>query len=865
MTLATLIAALVTFSRRNAASVVLAGVLLTAASLWIGTARLGISTDTDELFAASLPWRQRARAFDAAFPQSRDLLVVVIDAEIPEIAEETATALAAALALDKAHFSFVRQPDALPYFAANAFLFLDEKPLRTLLDRTIDAQPFLGQLSADPSARGLFAALTLLGIGAAQGQADLAAFEAPLRAFHLTLAGAIAGKPKPLSWEKLLGGQLADQAGRYHFVLARPVLDFAVLEQGGAATTALRAAAARLPFVQSGTARVRITGAVPLADEEFATVARGALAGTIGSAVLVVLWLLLAVRSWRLILPIVATLMLGLALTTAFAALAVGTLNLISVAFAILFVGIAVDFAIQFCVRYREARFLFGTPALAMHAVGLEVGPQIFVAALATSAGFLAFVPTDFRGVAQLGLIAGAGMLIAFAATMTFLPALLTLLRPAGEAAEIGWAWADRAEARLARHRRPILLGFAALAVLGLLLLPRLRFDSDPLHTKDASTEAMATLRDLMDSPLTNPYSAEILTPSVQAADALVAQLRTLPVVADVLTLSSFVPEDQSAKLALVADAASILGPTLAPHVPAAAVTAADLRMAVGTALVELDRARVKLPPDDVVGAIADDLRALTTAPDATLLAADQALTRFLPLQLNRLRLALAAKPVTAADLPAELVADWRADAPPFNGQVRVQALARPAAQDSDGLHRFAAAVLAVAPNAGGSAVTISETAATILGAFRAAAIGAVLAIALLLLAVLRRPADVALVMAALLMSALLTVLLVVAIGIQLNFANIIALPLLQGVGVSFNIYFVMNWRAGARHFLGTATARAILFSALTTATAFGSLALSAHPGTASMGALLLLSLFCTLVVTLIFMPTLLARRSIQP
>jgi len=116
----------------------------------------------------------------------------------------------------------------------------------------------------------------------------------------------------------------------------------------------------------------------------------------------------------------------------------------------------------------------------------------------------------------------------------------------------------------------------------------------------------------------------------------------------------------------------------------------------------------------------------------------------------------------------------------------------------------------------------------------------------------------VLLVVVPLLLSALLTVVVAVLLPLPLNFANIIALPLLLGVGVSFNIYFVMNWRAGQGRFLGTATARAILFSALTTGTAFGSLALSRHPGTASMGFLLLLSLGCTLVVTLVFMPPLL-------
>jgi predicted RND superfamily exporter protein len=133
------------------------------------------------------------------------------------------------------------------------------------------------------------------------------------------------------------------------------------------------------------------------------------------------------------------------------------------------------------------------------------------------------------------------------------------------------------------------------------------------------------------------------------------------------------------------------------------------------------------------------------------------------------------------------------------------------------------------------------------------------LAIAILLSVALRRVMDVALVMAPLLVSSLLTVVVLRSAGISLNFANIIALPLLLGVGVSFNIYFVMNWRSGITRFLGSATARAVIFSALTTGTAFGSLALSAHPGTASMGTLLLISLVCTVLTTLLFVPALLA------
>ncbi len=194
-----------------------------------------------------------------------------------------------------------------------------------------------------------------------------------------------------------------------------------------------------------------------------------------------------------------------------------------------------------------------------------------------------------------------------------------------------------------------------------------------------------------------------------------------------------------------------------------------------------------------------------------------------------------------------------------------MQVTPKPEASGGPGLSAFVDQVTAAAPEAGGSAVTIIATARTIIAAFRNAAIGAIVMIALILFAALRRVLDVALVLAPLLLSALLTVVVCLVLPLPLNFANIIALPLLLGVGVSFNIYFVMNWRAGEHSRLASATARAVIFSALTTGTAFGSLALSRHPGTASMGELLLISLGCTLLATLLFVPALLATLRKPP
>jgi hopanoid biosynthesis associated RND transporter like protein HpnN len=846
---------------RHRAVVALLALLLAAGSLWLVRARLGVTTDTGGLFAASLPWKQRSTELQRAFPQNEDTLVVVIDAALPEQAETTARDLAAALQADRAHFAAAWRPDASPYFERNAFLFLDAAKLSDLLDRTIDAQPFLGQLAADPSLGGLAAALSLIAQGIEAGQVDLAPFLPALRGFQGALAAAAAaGRPTPLSWQRLLAGPVADLAGRFNFVLAKPKLDFSSIEPGADATQAVRDIAAKLEFVRAGSAHVRLTGSVALADEEFSTVAEGAVAGMVGSLLLVTVWLFLAVRTWRAIVPMLLTLALGLLLTAGFAALAVGTLNLVSVAFAILFVGIAVDFAIQFCVRLRDAQLEPVALAEAISRTGRHAGPQILVAALATAAGFLAFTPTDFIGVAQLGLIAGVGMLIAFACTLTFLPACLALFRPAGGHAEAGLRLAAALDPVLARRRRPVLAASALLALAGALMLPRLAFDSDPLHTKNPDTEAMRTLSDLMDDPVTSPYTMELLAPDRTAAAVIAGRLEKLPGVDSVLWLDSLVPPDQTAKLPLIADAAMLLGPTLAAPASLPPVTAASLRAAVGAAAARLAAVGAKLAAGSPLLTVTADLARLQAAPDAALLAANDAITRFLPMQLDRLRLALSVTaPAVEADIPADIRRDWISP----DGRPRLQVVPRAGVRASDRLAAFVAEVQTVAPDAAGSAVTIVRSAETIVTAFRTAAASALVAITLLLAAVLRRALDVAMVLAPLLLSSLLTVVAAVLLPLPLNFANIIALPLLLGVGVSFNIYFVMNWRAGQTRPLGSATARAVVFSALTTATAFGSLALSHHPGTASMGKLLLLSLACTATATMFFLPALLA--SIPP
>jgi predicted RND superfamily exporter protein len=225
---------------------------------------------------------------------------------------------------------------------------------------------------------------------------------------------------------------------------------------------------------------------------------------------------------------------------------------------------------------------------------------------------------------------------------------------------------------------------------------------------------------------------------------------------------------------------------------------------------------------------------------------------------LRQVRDLLSAEHVTIDTLPPALKSDWVAP----DGEVRIEARPSGDGNDNSVLHRFVDAVRKVAPEASGVPIFIVEAAGTIVKAFFQAAVWSLLSIALILFVALRRWQDVALTLVPLLVAIIVTLEICVAIGLKLNFANIIALPLLLGVGVAFKIYYVMAWRAGEHNFLQSSLTRAVFFSACTTATAFGSLWFSHHPGTSSMGKLMALSLVTTLSAAVLFQPALLATQS---
>ncbi len=848
---ARLCVALVEAGRRFAFALIAAALALSALAGWGIVGNLGMNSDLGALLSEDVPWRQREARFDAAFPQLTGLLVIVVDGVTADLADDAAAALTARLAATDGLFHSVHRPDGEAFLRRHGLLYLSIDRLETLVDDIIEAQPFIGSLAADPSLRGLFGTLALGVEGVERGAARFERFEDAVRAIADTAAAVLDGRFRPLSWQRMLTGQQPSAAERRRLVIARPVRDFGRLDAAGAAMRAVRAAVADLALTPDNGVRVRLTGSVAIEKEELQTLADGAATSLTASLTLVTLLLVIGLGTARLIVPIVVTLLVGLVLTTGFATLAVGALNPISVAFAVLFLGLGVDFGIQFATRYRDERHRQDDPTHAIGAAAAGVGGSLLLAAAATAAGFFAFLPTAYVGVSELGLIAGVGMMIAVVLNLTLLPALLTLARPRGEPAPVGFARLAPADRWLARHRRAVAGVALALALAGLAAVPALDFDFNPMNLRDPTTESVATAHDLMSDPATTPFTIDILAPSLDAATALADRLAALPEVARVVTLESFVPADQDDKLAIIADAAFFLAPTLTP----AETTPPPSRAEIRSSLADTAAALARLADEPSATRLARLLERAAVAPAHILDALDTALLSGLPARLDSLRVALSAdQPVDLAALPPNLARDWRTE----DGAARLLVSPAGDARDNRVLVRFVEAVRAIAPQATGTAVTIQASADTIVGAFLQAGATAIAVIALLLFATLRRLVDVVLVLAPMVLAAVVTTLVCVATGLALNFANIIALPLLFGIGVAFNIYILLGWRAGITGVLPSPTARAVLFSALTTLVAFGSLALSPHPGTASMGVLLMLSLTLTLIASLIALPALL-------
>jgi uncharacterized protein len=837
--------------------IIAGAIILAAVSTWYAATHFSMTTDINQLISSNSPGRQRELAFEKAFPQF-DMIIAVVGAPTPELVEEATRALASRLRQQKNLYRSVEEPQGGPFLEQNGLLFLPVDQLEAQTNMLTQAQRLVQVLASDPSLRGVVRALQFALLGVQSEKLKLDDMKWPLSLGADTLEEVNANKPATFSWRVLIQGHEAKASDLLRFLKIQAVLDYSALQPGLQATDAIRQAAAALNLASTYQANVRLTGPVPMNDDEFATIKENAaLNATLTIAVvLFILWM--ALRWWRIIFAVFVSLVVGLSITAALGMLLVGALNLISVYFAVLFVGLGVDFGIQFSVRYRAERHEVDGLQEALLHTGRRAGAPLTLAAFATAAGFLSFLPTAYKGLSELGLIAGFGMLIAFLTSITLLPALLIRLKSPSEPRQLGYAFLAPVDDFLERHRTPILIGTALIILGASPFLYWLRFDFNPMNLRNPNVESVATYLQLEKEGEGGSNNIAVLKPSLAEADQVAAKVKELPEVARVTTLSSFIPDHQEQKLPLIQHAAAALNSALFPRTVSPPPTDAEYVAILNSTAEMLNRLADNAPGPgaDAARRLAADMTTLAKADPAARQRADVAFVQPLKTILGDLGNLLKAKEVTRDNLPPELVRQWVT----ADGRARIEIAPSGAVNDNAALRKFAHDVLRVEPEATEGPISILEARRTIISAFLEAGAFALLSIAILLWITLRRLGDVMLTLIPLLVAGVVTLEICVAIDMPLNFANIIALPLLLGVGVAFKIYYIMAWREGQTKLLQSVLTRAVTFSACTTATAFGSLYFSSDPGTSSMGKLLAISLLTTMTAAALFQPVLMGK-----
>ncbi len=859
------LAHLVELSRRRGWFVIAVAAIATVLCGFYAANHMGIETDPNKLLSPDLPYRKTFLDFSRSFPMLGDNLVIVIDGGTADQTEDAAAALVARFKKRTDLFDNVFAPTVDPFFRTNGLLFLDPPELQDLSDQLASAEPFIAALGQDMSLRGLFQVMGLAADAVVSGDADPQSLKRIFGALNETITARLDGKPETLSWRALLSPKPLSPSEKRQIIVVTPKLSFKSLSPADEAIAESRKAGTELGLGAPGTPQLLITGGAALDNDEMQSVMDGVGLASVISLVLVTFVVFVGLRSPRLVVAAVATLLMSLVWTAGFAAIAVGHLNLISVAFAVLFIGLAVDFSIQFGLRYREGVDAGHSQADSLREAAVGTGAAIGLAALCAAIGFFSFVPTAYIGLSELGIIAGGSMFIGLFATLTILPAFLAILPVRPNPLAAGHIVGPVRFGQFSeRHAGKICLGALALGLSSLLFLPSARFDFDPIHLKDQNTESVRAYLDLTQNSESSPYSINIVEPDLAAADALAQQLDKLPEVAGTATLTSFIPKDQEAKLAIIDNMSIFLGPVLRPAPSTPPETAAERKNAIDVFHAKLDALAASPKAGDLASSAHQFSALLSRLPanadDHAYQDFETALVANLPARLDGLRQSLKAGPVTIKDLPADIKQRYVTP----DGHARIEVYPKENLEQQQPLIRFVKAVREIAPDATDTPVVLLEGGNTVIDAFKEAGAIAFVAITILLLIVLRSVIETLFVLLPLVLASALTAAIAVLLDIPFNFANVIAMPLLFSLGVAFGLYLVMRYRetGSVADLMHSSTPRAVVFSALTTMVSFGSLMISSHRGTASMGQLLALCLTLALMCTVIVLPALLAWRA---
>ncbi len=837
--------------------------ILAVITLFYTVNNLGMNTDTRDMLSAELSWRKLDIEYEKLFPHATDNLIIVIEAATPDEAMDSALTFENKLKQHQEFFKTIYYPKNEDFIKTSSLLYMDINQLQDLADTLAKNQPFLSRLMRDQSLNGF---LTMLHDAVeAKQQGEEIDLSTIFHEFNNVLNAHNHKKHYQMSWQNLLSAEQDKKKVYKEFIIVQPILDFTNFLPAENVLNKIRELAVESGITPKNNMQLKLTGTVALSHEELVSVSNTNLTAIIIAFILVAFILVFGLGSGKLVLLVLGSLMTGLIFTAGFATFAIGELNLISVVFAVLYIGLGVDFGIHYCLKYRELIIRGENKKNAIDKTNSDIGTSLLLCAFTTAIGFYAFVPTDYNGISELGLISGTGMFISLFITLTFLPALLK---------HANIMFEDHPKTDInpkiisllsipERHSSSILIFTILITAISLWCARDLRFENSLLNIQPQNNESVVTFKELFNNQEYTPLTNILITENENRAEELSEQLIQLPLVKDVIWLNSFIPEEQEDKLFIIDEINLLQGELFTQkntlHVsPDITLDTLNSFKSLLISITNSDNIIASNIQNNIT-VFQKNLSQLNGKQTKEKLdSLERSLLASLPGRMNNLNSSLNTEGLSLSDINDTFSRRWKG-----NNNYLLEIIPTEDLSNYSNLEAFVEQTQIAAPQITGPPVVSVEASKAVVNAFKQGFLSAFIAITILLLILMPKIRYSFFVIIPLLIATILTSATSVLFNVPLNLANIIALPLLFGIGVDSAIHIIHRHheKQNKEILLASSSARAIVISALTTIFSIGNLAFSPHLGTASMGILLTIGISFALLCTLIITPALLASR----
>ncbi len=790
-------------------------------------------------------WKTQWDDYKTQFPMLIETVIVVVSSDSRAEVDFVATQLNKAFLQHQDKYSDVFSPTADVFMRDRALLYLPVDELESVSAGLIEAQPMLTRFAEDPSLRGV---LELIIDGMSNE---------PAEGFQRVLSSVASASDKSLTAnESYLWGDeflTSDKDGlHYAMIFLKGPQSFSEKLPNSELLKNVRSEIAALTLPAN--TRVQLTGEVALSHEEIGAAMHGVKIAGLVSAIALIVILGFGVRSLHILMACASMLLTGVIWTAALALLLVGSFNTISLIFLVMFLGLGVDFALHYCLRFNEALYGHEKPAAAIQHSTRSVGGAISLCTVTTAIGFMGFWPTDYLGLAELGIISAAGMLVAGVLTFSFLPAFFSVFGTPSPKRSVDLALSDRFLAVLRPRKRAVFISLGVLTVAALILDSRMYFDYSVLAMRDKNAESMRAMSELADAGEITDYSMALLSTDFAIDPNLERKLVALPEVDSVRSAHKIIPKYDEDREFILEELRDILWSAIEPSAQQAAPTPDEL-----TTLIKETITAIQYSDSDASNT--DDAQRLARSLEKALASSNVLLWQKnvlgdMPEQLSWLQNALTTEPPTYEQLPASVRSRLQGQ----DGRFQHSILPADDIVDVRSLGAYVDRVRAVAPQATGRPVVEQGVGKVVVESFKQALFYAFIAVAFILLLALRNIKYTLMVLLPLMLTAVFTVAIAVLIDMPFNMANILVLPLIFGLGVDNGIHVVDRFRneGNVEQLVHSSTPRAVLLSTLTTIGTFASLSLSPHVGTASIGVFLTIAVGFILVFSVFLLPLLL-------